>query len=51
VSVLPTEDVLYVTLATSLVILDTQTMTILSEVPLASSGIEAVVANPVKLPN
>jgi len=48
VTAAPTGDVLFVTLATSVVILDAQTMSLLSEVTLASSGIESIVVNPVK---
>ncbi len=48
VTAAPTGDVLFVTLATSMAILDARSLSLLSEVPLASSGIESVVVNPVK---
>ncbi|NCQ18862.1 MAG: hypothetical protein COZ80_02675 [Ignavibacteria bacterium CG_4_8_14_3_um_filter_37_9] len=48
---LPSEDVLYVTLATSIVIIDIETMTVLKEIDIASSGIETILPNPKKLSN
>ncbi len=48
VTAAPTGDVLFVTLATSVAILDSRSLSLLSEVALASSGIESIIVNPVK---
>ncbi len=48
VTAAPTGDVIFVTLATSVAILDVQSLSLLSEVTLASSGIESIIVNPIK---